>query len=142
METQGMMLQGIAAFNKTYIDAKTGPINMVSRTHTSTRTRMRARTERHACARGTRMCLCWHALFAPMHPHTHATTHAKVHYAPGIEMSGNAATRKSMWGAPDGGCLAPGAPTVESCGYYHVIEYASLQLTCRDMLLHTRHTAS
>ena len=33
--------------------------------------------------------------------------------------------RAGMWGANDGSCIAPGAPIVKSCGYYHVIEYAT-----------------
>ena len=31
LETQGMLPQGIAGINKTYIDSKTGPLNMVTR---------------------------------------------------------------------------------------------------------------
>ena len=52
LETQGMMPQGIAAFNKTYIDAKTRPVNMVPR-HARMHARMHARAQRpafaHAC---------------------------------------------------------------------------------------------
>ena len=73
----------------------------------------------------TRMCLCCMAHAFCTYAHTDTLTRAKVHYAPGIERSGNAAMRKGMWGAPDGGCIAPGAPTVKSCGYYHVIECAT-----------------
>jgi len=85
LETQGLLPQGIAGINKTYIDSKTGPLNM-------------------------------------------------VHYAPGLKTSGNAAMRAGMWGANDGSCITPGAPTVKSCGYYHVIEYDGCDFPEMDLV--------